>query len=274
MVKKNSLSPTHKIIALALFSLLSLIIFTTLNYTSRRDISSAFSNFKKIKLLNNTGTTSLNHPTTKTYYWDKKNTQLLETTSLSSTENGTLRQQPPNHLFTTSTDTYQLRQGHLFVYQDQKIFWQSPPEWWVDNTFAIADSNADGIMDLNMSVWKQGDFGPYKPFWIKKNNQAIQNHFFIFTPTTHTLKPVWQSSNLDNPNCEFIFTDLDQDSKDELIVIEGAYEENYQCVGKYFAVWKWNDWGFYNQWRSVAGNYKNLRALTTADQTIIQIESN
>jgi len=72
------------------------------------------------------------------------------------------------------------------------------------------------------------------------------------------IKPVWESSNLDAPNCDFKFSDADNDGKLELVVIEGSYETSgppdFLCEGKYVAIWKWNGWGFSNEWRGEKEN--------------------
>ncbi|HBB02441.1 MAG: SH3 type 3 domain-containing protein, poly-gamma-glutamate synthesis protein (capsule biosynthesis protein) [Candidatus Peregrinibacteria bacterium GW2011_GWF2_38_29] len=147
----------------------------------------------------------------------------------------------------------------------------------------IVDSNGDGKDELNMSVWRKGDFGSSKPFWVKENDQSIKNHFFVFgldenfgpssvAPLKTSVRPLWQSSNLSRPNCEFTFADLDGDKKQELIVVEGEYGEEtlvtadvsssyaaLVCIGDHIAVWRWDEWGFKNLWRSEEGSFKNLK---------------
>ncbi|MDD4900516.1 MAG: hypothetical protein PHS62_00165 [Patescibacteria group bacterium] len=74
-----------------------------------------------------------------------------------------------------------------------------------------------------------------------------------------TVRPLWQSSNLEKPNCEFLFSDFDGDKKPELIVIEGEYDDKYICRGEYLALWRWNGWGFANEWRGAAGRFAKLK---------------
>jgi hypothetical protein len=75
------------------------------------------------------------------------------------------------------------------------------------------------------------------------------------------------SSNLSKPNTEFAFADLDGDSLFELAVIESEYGQESSGFGSYVAIWKWNEWGFFNEWRSVKGQYKNLTVETIDNQT-------
>jgi hypothetical protein len=145
-------------------------------------------------------------------------------------------------------EVYVLQGGELTVSENGKIIWQSPPEWWVDS-FALADATNDGVMDVSLSVWKAGNYGSSKPFWVKQNDQSAKNHFFVFIFRNNSLEPIWQSSNLKSPNCEFEIADRDHDGKNELIVIEGSYEDWPACKGRHSALWKWNGWGFTNEWR-------------------------
>ena len=154
-------------------------------------------------------------------------------------------------------ETYILEDGQLKITENSKILWQSPSDWWIDD-FVLADSNNDGVTDINLSVWKPGDFGPSKPFWIKENDMSIKNHFFVFDLVRGVMNPIWQSSNLAVPNCGFTFADIDGDGKDDLVTIEGDYSQKFECKGNYVAVWKWNGWGFSNEWRSEQGNFSNL----------------
>jgi hypothetical protein len=83
---------------------------------------------------------------------------------------------------------------------------------------------------------------------------------------------VWCSSNLSQPNCEFKFADVDHDLRNELIVIEGDYARASENHGVYTAVWRWNGWGFSNEWRSERGNYKNLMIEKANGATFIVLD--
>jgi poly-gamma-glutamate synthesis protein (capsule biosynthesis protein) len=154
-------------------------------------------------------------------------------------------------------EKYDLENGRLTIWEDKKVVWQSPSEWWVDN-FVLADSNNDGIANINLSLWKAGNFGSSKPFWIKENDMSVKNHFFVLDFINGAVKQVWGSSNLAEPNCKFQIADINNDGKNELITIEGDYSQEPKCNGNYVAVWRWNDWGFSNEWRSEKGNFFGL----------------
>lgn len=152
-----------------------------------------------------------------------------------------------------------LQNGRLRVYERDLMVWESSPQWWVDD-FALADVDGDGIVDLNLSLWKVGSYGRFLPFWLSQNDQQIRNHFFIFTWRQNGLKPLWHSSSLGRPNVEFALADLDQDGKAELVVLEGNYSPNGGGVERQLAIWKWNGWGFSQEWTGPTAKFRHLRA--------------
>ncbi|MDD3999189.1 MAG: hypothetical protein PHR98_03780 [Candidatus Shapirobacteria bacterium] len=155
-------------------------------------------------------------------------------------------------------ESYVLEKGKLSIWENSKMVWQSPKEWSIDN-FVLADINNDGVTEINLSLWKSGNFGDSKPFWIKNNDMSVKNHFFVLNFEKGKVKEIWGSSNLSQPNCEFQIADVDEDGKNDLIVIEGSYGQKLGCVGEYVAIWEWDEWGFTNKWRSEKGDYLNLR---------------
>lgn len=137
-------------------------------------------------------------------------------------------------------EKYTLRDGIITVQADSRLIWQSPGDWWVDYFF-LGDADNDGLPELNLLVWKEGSFGPHRPFWVEEEDSSVKNHLFIFKLVEGHCKPAWQSSNLDYPNYRAALIDLDGDGENELVVIEGSYTH----PGKREAtLWKWNGWGF------------------------------
>lgn len=197
------------------------------------------------------------------YFWDngKNNFQKTHGAMIypeSSQDNSVHSRQAEVNLDNDLTkESYILVNGRLTISENSKIVWQSSSEWWIDN-FILADSNNDGIVDINLSLWKAGNFGSSKPFWVKENDMSVKNHFFVLDFMNGAVKQVWGSSNLAEPNCEFQIADIDNDEKNDLIVIEGDYSQKPKCSGNYVAVWKWNDWGFSNEWRSEKGNFSGI----------------
>ncbi|MDF3002142.1 MAG: hypothetical protein K0Q48_2261, partial [Bacillota bacterium] len=168
-------------------------------------------------------------------------------------------------------EKYTLENGILSISTGSTTDWKSPLSWWIDD-FELADSNNDGKKDINLSLWKAGDYGKYKPIWVQENDMSIKNHFFILDYFDGRVRYVWCSSNLSQPNCEFKFADVDHDLRNELIVIEGDYARASENHGVYTAVWRWNGWGFSNEWRSERGNYKNLMIEKANGATFIVLD--
>lgn len=155
-------------------------------------------------------------------------------------------------------EDYILEDGRLTIIENNKIVWQSDADWKVAE-FVLADSNSDGVIDINLSVWKAGSFGDFMPLWVKENDMSVKNHFFIFDLQGGKIKAVWQSSNLSVPNCQFLIDDVNADGENELIVLEGSYADIDGCESKYLAVWKWHEWGFWNEWRSSEDEFDKLK---------------
>jgi poly-gamma-glutamate synthesis protein (capsule biosynthesis protein) len=160
-------------------------------------------------------------------------------------------------------EQYLLSDGRLTVSVSGAETWRSPDEWWVDD-FAWADIDADGRSEISLSVWKAGSFDRFRPFWLDADTTGVSQHLFVFDLAEGRLAPRWQSSALERPNCEFLFTDIDQDGRSELAVLEGDYGDSPACRGRQAALWQWNDWGFVNVWRGPAGSYDGLFAETGA----------
>ena len=137
-------------------------------------------------------------------------------------------------------ETFTLRDGRLTVEAVPGFTWESPPDWWVDYYF-FGDANNDGAPELNLIVWKEGRFGPQKPFWLEEQEPGVKNHLFIFKLEKGKIKPVWQSSSLDRPNYRAALVDHTGDGQNELKVLEGCYTDLSQ---QKVTLWTWNGWGF------------------------------
>lgn len=165
-------------------------------------------------------------------------------------------------------ENYSLASGRLTIYENSKNIWQSPHDWWIDD-FVLADANNDGILDINLSLWRVRNFGSSQPFWIQENDTSVKNHFFVLDIVDNSVKEIWGSSNLAVPNCEFQIADVDADGENELIAIEGDYSQTSECRGNYISVWEWDIWGFTKKWRGEKGDFSNLEIETIGGKTYI-----
>lgn len=111
----------------------------------------------------------------------------------------------------------------------------------VGGLFLPGDANNDGRPELNLLLWKEGSFGPQRPFWVEGEDRSVKNHLFVFKLEEGEIKAVWQSSNLDRPNLRAALIDRDGDGKKELLALEGTYTGSGEFQ---LTLWQWNGWGF------------------------------
>lgn len=147
-----------------------------------------------------------------------------------------------------SPELYELKNRHLNVYENNELVWQSDENWMVQS-FVLADVNHDGVEDLLMAVWKQGNYGPDKPFWILRDDRRFSNHLFLYNLRQDQIKPLWMSSALDRPISNLGIADLNNDGENELLVQEGSYSIwgwiKASAAPPEITVWQWKGWGFY-----------------------------
>ncbi|NMB70417.1 CapA family protein [candidate division WWE3 bacterium] len=148
----------------------------------------------------------------------------------------------------TDYENILLKNGQVQIISGKQLLWTSPENWWVDDVIVEKSLNDERTL-VNMSVWKEGNFGKSKPLWETEDDNSIKNHMFVFALENKMLKHIWQSSNLPVPNCKIEFRDIEGDGSVELIAYEGDYQNAPLCTAAHIAVFRWKEWGFYNQWR-------------------------
>lgn len=87
-----------------------------------------------------------------------------------------------------------LAQGRFTAAGDSDT-WQSEPAWHVQD-FLTCDIDRDGSTELLLLVWRRGNYGPSKPFWVKRNDTSWSQHIFIYNRQGDTFVPQWMSSQL------------------------------------------------------------------------------
>lgn len=169
-------------------------------------------------------------------------------------------------------ESYTLQDGVLTVRQGSEVIWVSAPKWWIED-FVLADSTNDGEINLNVSLWKAWSFGSRRPFWVEEDDPSVKNHLFVFALRRGRMRPVWSSSNLAAPIWSFAFADVDNDSRNELVLVEGSYCEGREWLGDYVTVWRWGSWGFVNKWRSPRGRFGGLQIVEIEGTPHILVDS-
>lgn len=151
-------------------------------------------------------------------------------------------------------ETVRLENGRVFVYEGNRLGWESPPEWKVLDV-ALGDPNDDGRGEIVLVLRK-----PDK-------NGNLTSHPFVIGYRGGIYRQLWGGSAVAIPIQEVELADVDGDGKQELIVMEEQEDEM-----KTIAVWRWNDWVFNLIWRSSPGRFVDLQGRETGnDQRIITI---
>ena len=171
----------------------------------------------------------------------------------------------------------ELMDGTLRLYDEQQEIWHSDPTWDVHQaTFADADN--DGGAELAFVLWKP--FAPLPidrfhkgPSLIEGNKNAADEscHLFIYGFQRGALRPRWCSSALPEPIHEFAFGDVDGDGRNELVVLEGSYDDEREAPARHVTIWRWNGWGFSLEWRSAAGRYHHLALEDISTDNVLDI---
>jgi poly-gamma-glutamate synthesis protein (capsule biosynthesis protein) len=145
----------------------------------------------------------------------------------------------------------ELKEGRLRVWRPDtngknwRVIWQSKPGWQVEQ-FTFGDADEDGRYELMFSMWKNDgwdDAGEYR------------SHPFVYGWRRGAFRPVWAGSVLSDPIREFALADFDGDGRNELMVLEGKYEDERHAPAHYVTMWRWNGWGYELLYRSSEGKY-------------------
>lgn len=75
-----------------------------------------------------------------------------------------------------------------------ELLYTSPREWSVCG-LAVGDIDSDGQTEIVLLLWKNGSFGPSKPFWVEDSPDRSQ-HIFAYRWVDKRLAPLWMSSEL------------------------------------------------------------------------------
>ena len=145
----------------------------------------------------------------------------------------------------------------VYIYQVGELIWQSNSEYQAEKV-VVGDVDNDQKTEILISLWKWGKYGPDLPFWLNENVNDFGNHLFIYEWREGEIKLAWGSSTLDAPIREMEVADADGDEKNDLIVLEGSYDDPRDALARYVTVWKWKEWNLFNEYRGELGEYQEL----------------
>ncbi len=155
-----------------------------------------------------------------------------------------------------------LKDGTAYVYQEGAQIWRSDSSWDVQEML-LADLDNDGSREVAFVLWK-----PFVPqprflyedfhFQLPFEEGSLRNHLFLYGWREGAWRPLWCSSPLADPIRELAVGDVDADRAEELLVLEGSYDDPLDEAAYHVTLWRWNGWGFTLHWRSPPGRYRNL----------------
>ncbi len=114
---------------------------------------------------------------------------------------------------------------------DGNILWESEKGWRVSD-YILDDIDHDGEDEVVILFWRRGSFGPFKPFWIEKDEKTWSQHIGIYdydTKRGDRIDPIWVSSRMGIKAKEFRL-----DEKEYLHIITPEGKDT---------LWFWNTWG-------------------------------
>ncbi len=152
--------------------------------------------------------------------------------------------------------------GRVHVYANESEVWESDLSWDV-RRMLLGDLDNDAEQELALMLWKPCLVEPgviYNHFGFAPpcEEGTLRNHLFLYGWRDGEWRALWCSSPLADPIREMAIDDLDGDEQNELVVLEGSYDDPADAPARHVSVWRWNGWGFTLQWRSTSGRYCNL----------------
>lgn len=108
------------------------------------------------------------------------------------------------------------------------VLWQTEPALQVED-FLTMDIDRDGRTELLLLVWRRGNYGSSKPFWVQRNDTNWSQHIFIYKWKDDAPAPQWMSSQL-RPEVDAWAA---QDGC-QLFILTPEGEET---------LWQWGSWG-------------------------------
>jgi len=166
-----------------------------------------------------------------------------------------IQQADPNHdgqpeCLALHSDQAQLYPGSCPAAGSSAVLWQSPPQWQVLQA-DFTDLNRDGSPEITLLVQR-----PFQPWPIDRflpNGGRIEDFHDAGGQSCHLIlvgwkhgkyQEVWAGSALVDPLRSFAAADLDGNSWQELVVLEGSYADSPDQPAHVLSIWEWNGFGF------------------------------
>jgi hypothetical protein len=140
--------------------------------------------------------------------------------------------------------------GRLTIFSAGQPDWQSPNDWTVLQA-GITDLNQDGTPEATLLVWR-----PFRPWpvdqWLPQGGRIANFHdaagnscqIILIGWRGSQFGELWAGSALAEPVRSFVVADLNGDTKQELVTLEGNYADSRSGPARALKVWEWNGFGF------------------------------
>jgi hypothetical protein len=143
-----------------------------------------------------------------------------------------------------------LANGRLTIFSRHGSVWQSPSGWTVVQA-EITDLNRDDTPEATLLIWR-----PFRPWpvdqWLPhggriagfQDGEGNSCHIILIGWRGSQYSELWAGSALAEPVKSFAAADLNRDSVQELVTLEGMYTESRSAPARALKVWEWNGFGF------------------------------
>jgi hypothetical protein len=152
--------------------------------------------------------------------------------------------------FQPPADCTQDYSGGKFTLHCSRGNWTSPAGWTVQQA-AWTDLNHDGVPEATLLVkrpfapWPVDRVLPYGGYiQSHQDPEGFSSHIILIGWKKDHWGELWAGSALARPVRLFQAFDIDQDGRQELVVLEGSYTDRDPQSAADLAVWKWNSFGF------------------------------
>ena len=140
--------------------------------------------------------------------------------------------------------------GRLSILSGDRAVWQSPPGWTVIQA-AISDLDHDGKPEVTLLLWRPFRLWPVDQ-WLPYGGRIAgfhdaggqSCHVILIGWTRGAYNELWAGSAMAEPVTAFALADLDGDTLQELVTLEGRYTEARSAPARTLKVWEWNGFGF------------------------------
>lgn len=160
-------------------------------------------------------------------------------------------------------ETLTLADTRLTILSAGEVVWQSPPEWTVVQA-AFTSLNGDALPEATLLLWRAfqpwpvDQFLPYGGRIADFHDEAGNScHIILIGWMRGRYGELWAGSALAEPVTAFAVADLNGDTVQELVTLEGRYAGVGSGPARALKVWEWNGFGF-TIVSSVEGSFSGL----------------